>query len=76
MSSIQCPTLLIVADKGNAELQQRLPRRRESVPHLREVTLEGGHHIHIDDPSAVVPVILDFLPLPSHKLPAAERATA
>lgn len=58
--NIDAPTLLVRAER-TALTEQFYPRRIASVPDLEQVTLAGGHHLHMENPDAVADVIRGFL---------------
>ncbi|TGM06551.1 alpha/beta fold hydrolase [Leptospira jelokensis] len=58
---INCPTLLILGDKSNFPIANAYPNRKSAVKNLTEITLSGGHHLHMDHPEKVAHVILQFL---------------
>ncbi|MGI5200319.1 alpha/beta fold hydrolase [Spirillospora sp. CA-108201] len=58
--SITAPTLLVTAER-TALTEDFYPRRVETVPRLRQVTLPGGHHLHMENAEAVAKVIGEFL---------------
>lgn len=62
MGAIRCPVLFIEAESGQFKQPEGQVRRRlEAIQDRRVVTLPGHHHLHLDHPEAVAPVILDFL---------------
>ncbi|ASR39556.1 hypothetical protein BAY61_22540 [Prauserella marina] len=60
LSAITAPSLLVRAER-TALREDFYPRRFETVPGLRVVTLPGGHHLHVENPDQVAGVIRDFL---------------
>ncbi|CAB3236407.1 unnamed protein product [Arctia plantaginis] len=62
---LKCPTLFIKAtdspyenDKSSAELQNKLQKNNEKY---ESHTVLGTHHVHLNDPEKVAPLILNFL---------------
>lgn len=60
LSRIACPTLLIKATEG-LKTPDSYRDRAELIADLETVTLEGGHHLHLDLPETVYPVVHRFL---------------
>jgi pimeloyl-ACP methyl ester carboxylesterase len=58
---IQCPTLLILGDKSMYPIASIYEGRKKAVPKFTEKILNGGHHLHLDDPENVANTILNFL---------------
>lgn len=62
VAAVEAPTLLIAADPAPpyftpAMRQARLALLRDG----REVVLPGGHHLHMEQPAVVGPIVRDFL---------------
>lgn len=62
VAAVQAPTLLLAADPAppyfTADMRQaRLSRLRNG----RECVLPGGHHLHMEQPEVVGPMVCDFL---------------
>lgn len=57
---ITAPTLLVTAER-TALTEPFYPQRIASVADLRQVTLTGGHHLHMENPDPVAKTIADFL---------------
>ncbi|MFE7741746.1 alpha/beta fold hydrolase [Nocardia sp. NPDC057455] len=60
LRNITAPTLLVKAER-TALREAFYPQRIGSVPKLREITLPGGHHLHMENPGPVADVIGAFL---------------
>jgi pimeloyl-ACP methyl ester carboxylesterase len=61
ISAIQAPTLVVGArDTHYQVLREMLKKRVRQVPRGRLVELDGGHHLHLDQPEAVARVIRAF----------------
>jgi pimeloyl-ACP methyl ester carboxylesterase len=58
--AITAPTLLIKAGRTTL-VEDYYPRRIAAVPNLRQVTLPGSHHLHIENADPVAAVIRQFL---------------
>lgn len=43
-------------------------RRMKSVEHLTTKIIDGGHHVHSDNPERVFPHIINFIKKPQSKL--------
>lgn len=61
MTSITCPTLAIMGNKGYDMMRERLAERQDWVKHLQTAECEGGHHVHMDNPVQVAACIKQFL---------------
>ncbi|MCA2960581.1 MAG: alpha/beta hydrolase [Silvanigrellales bacterium] len=62
LSRVECPTLLI--DFGGAHFRRSAEaheRLLSSLPNARVVSLPGGHHLHMDAPLQVAPLVEAFL---------------
>ncbi|MEZ4751278.1 MAG: alpha/beta hydrolase [Bdellovibrionota bacterium] len=64
LAQIRCPTEILWATEG---LPGRLPyikdhleKRCQAIPHLKQRHLEGGHHLQLDVPEAVAPLVQAF----------------
>ncbi|MCA9790502.1 MAG: alpha/beta hydrolase [Candidatus Eremiobacteraeota bacterium] len=63
LSEITAPTLLVLGQQGLDIPDQMLGQRAEVVADLEVVKVEGGHHLHLDNPQAVAPLVKGFLGL-------------
>lgn len=63
IKNIKNPILMIEASKGIAKTLPFLKNRYAAAANIRVITLEGGHHLHMDKPKIVIEAILDFLSL-------------
>jgi pimeloyl-ACP methyl ester carboxylesterase len=62
VAAVEAPTLLIAADPAPPYFPRELREARMQV--LRDgrlVVLKGGHHLHMEQPEVVAPLLLDFL---------------
>ncbi|TGL61828.1 alpha/beta hydrolase [Leptospira ognonensis] len=59
--NINCPTLLILGDKSMYPIASIYENRKKAVKNLKEITLSGGHHLHLDFPELIAENILNFL---------------
>lgn len=59
--NIACPTLLILGDKSMYPIASIYETRKKAVKNLTEITLNGGHHLHLDFPELIAENILNFL---------------
>jgi pimeloyl-ACP methyl ester carboxylesterase len=67
LKEIACPTLLIRAESGMAFDEKIFDTRASLIRQLEVVKLPGGHHLHLDAPAEVAPVIDRFLrPIVGH----------
>lgn len=60
IKGIQCPVLLIWGTKRNFVLVDN-PEREKSFKDLKVVRIEGGHHLHMDQPDVVSKEIISFI---------------
>jgi len=62
VEAVEAPTLLIAADPAPPYFTAQL--RDARLKHLRDgrlVVLPGGHHLHMEQPEVVAPLLLEFL---------------
>jgi pimeloyl-ACP methyl ester carboxylesterase len=62
--AITAPTLLITADRSTL-VEEFYPARIAAVPNLRQVTLPGSHHLHMENVAPVAALIRQFLSDPN-----------
>lgn len=61
IAGIDCPTRVIYADPPQPYLPEPLRSRHSALlPRGEQVVIEGGHHMHMEDPVAVATAIGDF----------------
>jgi len=61
LRNIQCPVLVMVTPVLTEYLGSLVDDRIAAIPRHRRVDIDGGHHVHMDDPGSLAPLILDFL---------------
>ncbi len=62
LAGIECPTLALFADPPQPYLPDAERRRRvAALPDGRMVVLQGGHHLHMQQPRQVAAAIAEFL---------------
>ena len=61
LGRIDMPTLLICARAGHLCGREHMIARYAQVSRLTRVLLEGGHHLHLEDPAPTAATITDFL---------------
>ncbi|UNK48367.1 alpha/beta hydrolase [Lysobacter sp. S4-A87] len=65
VAGIECPTRVIFASPAQSYLPDELRRERAGLlPRGELIVLEGGHHLHMEDPALVAAAIGDFLTVP------------
>ncbi len=65
VAGIECPTRVIFASPAQSYLPEELRRERAGLlPRGELIVLEGGHHLHMEDPARVAAAIGDFLTVP------------
>lgn len=57
---VTCPTLLIQATDGLFVEPEKLAARLAQVPQARHLMVEGHHHVHLETPERVAPLLLRF----------------
>ncbi len=60
MKNISCPTLYIEATRSIIPEDSLMRERAAAIPFLRTIKLEGGHHLHLDEPEPVVQAMKEF----------------
>ena len=60
LQRISCKAQLILGSAGTADLAQALAIWGAHVPHLQVHYLEGGHHVHMQQPEQVVGLIANL----------------
>lgn len=61
LRAIECPTRVIYAEPAQTYFAEPLRRARfDCLRHGELVVLEGGHHLHMEQPAAVAAAIGDF----------------
>lgn len=61
VAGIECPTRVIFADPAQPYLPDPLRRERTALlPRGELMVMEGGHHLHMEQPAEVAAVIGDF----------------
>ncbi len=60
MKKISCPTLFIEATDSIVPKDSLMWERAAAIPFLSMVKLEGGHHLHLDEPEPVVQAMKEF----------------
>lgn len=61
LHAIHTKTHLITATNGFAFDQELMPHRINAVNNLTVTQLEGGHHIHMEQPKKVADILLKFM---------------
>ena len=61
LRAVTCPTLVITTPVLAGYLGAHLHSRLASLAEGRHALVEGGHHVHLDDPATIAPIVLDFL---------------
>ena len=60
ISHIKCPTLLINAQQGYPFDGPLYDARKNKVKTLEEIKIEGGHHVHMDNPQLIYTYMIEF----------------
>lgn len=61
LRAVDAPALLIRGRASTILEVAEVAERREAIAHLEDVTLEGGHHLHLTHPQPVATAIEGFL---------------
>ncbi|KTD75564.1 alpha/beta fold hydrolase [Legionella waltersii] len=61
LSEVQCKTLLIWATSGFAFNSDLINARMKAIKHMEVKQLEGGHHIHLEEPEVVTRLLAQFI---------------
>lgn len=61
LKEIKAQTLLIWASKGFAFDSELMQNRINTVAHIRIEHLDGGHHIHMEEPQQVAQILSNFI---------------
>ncbi len=61
ITSVQAPTLAIVAQRGIELLQQGRLRWQQYYPQMELIELDAGHHLHMTHSSTVAALMMTFL---------------
>jgi len=61
LAAIDCPVLCILADEGYLQSREKTEARLAKIKDLNLKTLQGHHHLHLDNPQAVADEINQFL---------------
>ncbi len=60
LGRVQCPALLVCATKGMGKMLDALKSRKDAFRQLQVAHVDGGHHVHLDDPEPVAEVVREF----------------
>lgn len=58
---VEAPTLLIRATNGVLAKRPRTAARQAAIKNLTTRDVEGGHHVHLDDPAPVASALTEFM---------------
>lgn len=62
LARVSCPTLLVRGAQSNLLTEQGALEVARAIPRCRLVTIQGaGHHVHVDQPEAVMDEVTAFL---------------
>lgn len=67
ISRIACPTLIVLADQGWHFPKPIIDQRLSRFANLAQITVPGGHHVHMDNPERVAPAVQSFIDRQRHK---------
>jgi len=58
---IQCPFTLLYGTEGHERVHEALQLWRPAVPQLQVHALTGGHHVHMEQPNAVIAQLMTMI---------------
>ncbi len=61
LRGIEAPTLLVMAKKGIIIEKKSTAKRIAAIKNITTATVEGYHHVHMDNPELVAPEIENFM---------------
>jgi pimeloyl-ACP methyl ester carboxylesterase len=61
LRAIACPTLFVRAEDSYFADGALLDARLAAIANLQVATLPGGHHVHLEHPESVAPIVAEFL---------------
>ncbi|WP_423908499.1 alpha/beta fold hydrolase [Candidatus Spongiihabitans sp.] len=61
LSGIEAPTLLVMANKGQIIAKKSTAKRIAAIKNITTATVEGYHHVHMDNPELVALEIENFV---------------
>lgn len=62
LRGISCPVLAVLTPVLEKYIGARvLDERVTAIPNVQRVDIDGGHHVHLDDPAVVAPHLKEFL---------------
>lgn len=61
LQAIQTKTLLLTAKNGFIYDEDKVRERIDTVPHIKQHIIDGGHHIHLEAPTEVARLIKNFI---------------
>lgn len=59
LRTIQVPVVLILGNEGMLTNRETTQPRIQSIQNCKVITLEGGHHLHMDNPHEVANILLN-----------------
>src|SRR5690606_5491310 len=57
--AISTPTCLVLANQGVMAKRPQLRERSEGFEHIQTYHLDGGHHLHLEEPAPAVATIIN-----------------
>ena len=60
-ASLQAPLLLVQGDRGMSQITPAVAQHARVLPRFVHHLLAGGHHVHLEQPQAVVDAVQTFL---------------
>jgi len=61
LGAITAPSLLVLAEDGLRFPKAIGMRRVEAFSNIERATVPGGHHVHLDDPARVAPLVIEHI---------------
>ncbi|MCL4409972.1 alpha/beta fold hydrolase [Aliidiomarina haloalkalitolerans] len=59
LENIRCPLHVVLGDSGHNDLHQAIQNWQHHVQQLTTLTIEGGHHAHMQSPADIARILLD-----------------
>lgn len=59
LKSIKCPMQVILGDRGHENLLQAVNNWQQYVQNFSQITIQGGHHAHMQEPEVIARILAD-----------------
>lgn len=61
LQGLKCPVLVVYTPVLESYLEERLPSRLKTLTDVTAHRIEGGHHVHMDQPEAMTDLVRAFI---------------